>query len=646
MRISTSMRWLVVAVSAAMLLAVAAACGSETVEVPGETVVVEKEVIKEVQVPGETVVVEKEVVKTVEVPGETVVVEKEVVKTVEGPERVVVKEVLVTGEYVTDPATGKPVEKPRYGGTIVIGEHRKVDSWDPWRSLQGGPNFNFGAIYESLFGGDWAAPRDEFDFSGLYIPPKYTVGYSAESFETADPLTYIIHLRKGMRFQNKPPVNGREVTADDVKYGIDRNLGLGEFEEDGPSPHVILTAWNVLKEVEVVDKYTFKFHLKEASVLFPEAWGTDRSPFIIPREVVDTFGNDFTWEQAVGSGPWQLVDFVPGTGIFYEKHPDYYGRDEKFPENQLPYADKFQILLIEDYTTRRAAFRTGKTARDWWIGWEDAATWRETNPELQLKKQAGWCLAFAPRWDLEPYSDVRVRKAMQMAINNEELARSLYGNTADPYALMLIAPVFPDYYTPLEEFPEDVQEGYRYNPAKARELLAQAGYPDGFKQELPVQGEDDLTNLFIAYWEDIGIETEMKVMEEAVYSAYRFEKKHQIILHETCFQFNPVEIVKYLAYGDKSPGNVGNVNDPVMNKIVDDIQLEPDPAERGRLFKEANAYAHSQFFLTVSPYQTVYVAWQPWLKSYNGETGMSSWPMGAIFSRSWVDDAMRVAMSD
>ena len=74
MRISTSMRWLVVAVSAAMLLAVAAACSSETIEVPGETVVVEKEVIKTVEVPGETVV--KEVVKEVQVPGETVVVRR------------------------------------------------------------------------------------------------------------------------------------------------------------------------------------------------------------------------------------------------------------------------------------------------------------------------------------------------------------------------------------------------------------------------------------------------------------------------------------------------------------------------------------------------------------------------------------------
>ena len=156
MRKSTSMRWLVVAVSAAMLLAVAAACAGETVEVTGETVVVEKEVIKtvdvpgetvnvevikevevpgetvvvkeevvkEVMVPGETVVVEKEVVKEVMVPGETVVVEKqvpvEVVKTVEvpGPERVMVKEVPGKN-YVTDPSNGKVVSAPQYGGTIT-----------------------------------------------------------------------------------------------------------------------------------------------------------------------------------------------------------------------------------------------------------------------------------------------------------------------------------------------------------------------------------------------------------------------------------------------------------------------------------------------------------------------------------------------
>ena len=91
---SNSLRWLVVAVSAAMLLAVAAACAGETVEVPGETVVVEKEVIKTVEVPGETVV--KEVIKEVQVPGETVVVKEEVVKEVMVPGETVVVEKVVT----------------------------------------------------------------------------------------------------------------------------------------------------------------------------------------------------------------------------------------------------------------------------------------------------------------------------------------------------------------------------------------------------------------------------------------------------------------------------------------------------------------------------------------------------------------------
>ena len=149
MRTSTSMRWLVVAVSAAMLLAVAAACGAETIEVPGETVVVEKEVIKEVEVPGETVVVEKEVVKTVEVPGQTVVVEKEVVKEVEGD------------RYVRN-VWGELVEKPQYGGTLPIAI--MVD-WAVWDLYDGDWSLNpVRLVLEKLGQINWALPPDEYDF--------------------------------------------------------------------------------------------------------------------------------------------------------------------------------------------------------------------------------------------------------------------------------------------------------------------------------------------------------------------------------------------------------------------------------------------------------------------------------------------------
>ena len=195
---STSMRWLVVAVSAAMLLAAVAACSSETIEVPGETVVVEKEVVKtveipgetvvkevvkEVQIPGETVVVKEEVVKEVQVPGETVVVEKEVVKTVEVPgetvvvEKEVVKTVEVPGQkYVTDPATGKAVTAPQYGGTMTVLGELGI-SWvtespsDPYFAYS---DATIGVV-EKLGISDWGIDRDEsgFDFKTAFFPDSY-----------------------------------------------------------------------------------------------------------------------------------------------------------------------------------------------------------------------------------------------------------------------------------------------------------------------------------------------------------------------------------------------------------------------------------------------------------------------------------------
>ena len=73
-----------------------------------------------------------------------------------------------------------------------------------------------GSVYDMLTGGDWSTDRSEHDFTSAYIPFKYTKGYTMESFTNPDPLTYIVSIRKGMRFDDKDPVWGREVTADDV----------------------------------------------------------------------------------------------------------------------------------------------------------------------------------------------------------------------------------------------------------------------------------------------------------------------------------------------------------------------------------------------------------------------------------------------
>ena len=434
MRISTSMRWLVVAVSAAMLLAVAAACSSETIEVPGETVVVKEEVIKTVEVPGETVtvevikevqvpgetvvvekvvtetvevpgetvvvekevvktvevpgetvtvevvktvevpgqtvVVEKEVVKTVEVPGQTVVVEKEVVKTVEvpgqtvvvtkevaGPERVMVKE--VPAGYVTDPSTGRVVEKPRYGGTLTTGWASTllahVDSW--W-----GHNFGLAeknGVLEKPTIANWAIDRNEWAISSANTPTSGLTGALAESWETPDDTTIVLNIRESVHWHDKAPMNGRGFTADDMVYNYHRLLGLGSgFTE--PSPAIGALGQVGIESITASDEWTVVFKLERPHFFALGNILDYNTLWMYPPDVIEQHGDAKDWRNLVGTGPFMLTDYVEGSSLTFEKNPNYWGFDEKYPENRLPYVDKIITLLMQEEATRMAALRSGK----------------------------------------------------------------------------------------------------------------------------------------------------------------------------------------------------------------------------------------------------------------------------------------------
>ena len=129
MRTTPLLRWLTVAVSAVLLLAVAAACGgTKTIEIPGQTIV--KEVVKTVEVPGQTVVVKKEVIREVEVPGETVVVTQEVIKLIEAPAAPVEPSTMAANQ-IEDSKTGKMINPPQYGGSLSIALPFNPGFFDP-----------------------------------------------------------------------------------------------------------------------------------------------------------------------------------------------------------------------------------------------------------------------------------------------------------------------------------------------------------------------------------------------------------------------------------------------------------------------------------------------------------------------------------
>ena len=453
------MRWLVVAAGAAMLLVLGAACTKE-VEVPGETIIVEKEIIKTVEVPGETIVVEKEVIKTVEievpgktvtvtkevikeveVPGETVVVTKEVIKEVEVPGETVVvtKEVLKVVEvrqgYVTDPTTGKVVSAPQYGGTLTYSERAEPPQHtDPWLKSPRA----IGGVVEKLGIGNWAIDRDEWGFAKPYLPLRFITGWLAESWEMTDPLTYVFSIRKGVHWHDKPPMNGRELTADDIKYHIERNAGLDKFSEAGPSPRMGTLASIPFESITATDKYTVVVKLKEPRVDTPAILLAQyNSAYIMPPEVIKEHGGVTDWRNLVGTGPFMLTDWVKGTSLTKTRNPDYWGYDEKYPENRLPYIDQLRRLIMKEEATRLAALRSGKID---YIGpdstqltsVDQAESLQRTNPEIVL-----WPFAFrsetSAAFNLRRqslFNDIRVRKAMQMAIDLETINNAYFKGLA------------------------------------------------------------------------------------------------------------------------------------------------------------------------------------------------------------------------
>ena len=716
---SNSLRWLVVFAGAAMLLAVAAACGAETVEVPGETVVVEKEVIKtvevpgetviqevvkEVQVPGETVVVEKVVTETVEVPGETVVVKEEVVKTVEVPGETVtvevVKEVMVPGEtvvvekevvktvevpgqtvvvtkevavpvevvrevpsgknYVTDPTTGKAVSAPQYGGTLTIpsgAEHEIADAW----FVSGNAGWFISGVLEKLVIGDWAVDRDEFGWTGKNIPPEYLIGQLAESWDISpDGLTYTFHIRQGVHWHNKPPMNGRELTAQDIEYNYHRLLGMGSgFTEPSPVLHG-MTALQ-FESITATDKYTVVFKLKRphinAFALITDWW----TNFIYSPEVIEKYGDAKDWRNVVGTGPWMLTDWVEGSSYTFIKNPDYWGYDEKYPQNRLPYIDQLRVLVMLEDATRLAAMRSGKV--DWGGGGigtnfiasiDQAESLQRSNPEIELHKywtRSNW--AFSMNLNNPLFSDIRVRIAMQKTLDLETIANTFFKGYANWEPRGRVGDSLKGYYVPYEEWPEEIKERYTYDPAAAEALLDEVGFPRGadgirFKTNVIAITTQDTgyVELATAYWREIGIAVEIEVLDIAQYVKIASSSNHEAIrINEMSHHYLAEHLVGRF-YG-KSPAwnSAGReFTDPDFDAKFEAMRATTDLEEYKRLFRELDMYATEKHWMIWGPESPQFTWNQPWVIGYNGEANLGEAQDYAILARLWIDSELKEAM--
>jgi len=234
-----------------------------------------------------------------------------------------------------------------------------------------------------------------------------------------------------------------------------------------------------------------------------------------------------------------------------------------------------------------------------------------------------------------------------MAVDNQAIADDYYGGNAElitwPIAPILVE--WADLFIPLNELPDSVREQFEYHPDKAKQLLAEAGYPDGFKTEVVCyQPQVDLLSIVKAYWADIGVDLELNVKEYGAYSGMVVGKTFT----EMAVQGLTVGTLpfKMVYSGPGKVWNVSMVNDPRINETYAALsEAYFDEPKRRQMMKELVPYMLEQCHKFQFPTPYVYTFWQPWIKNYSGEMYVGYTNLFSYTDYIWLDQDLREEMT-
>jgi len=358
------------------------------------------------------------------------------------------------------PVAAVPASGPKAGGTLKTYMRNDVPSWDPHLTVGGSdPTSQAQDAVFSLLATVQGTPETDC---------KTTLASeAAESWRWTDDTTLEVKLRPGILFQNKPPVNGREATAEDVAYSLRRffkyqvTAALGAI-----APHV--------KSIDAADRYTVRIKTDTylssfITVVFPSWYGS----VILAKE---SGGPAEQWHDPktsyIGTGPFMFVEHVPGVKAVFDKNPTYWKKG-------LPYLDRVEFAVLPDMSTRVAALLSGKLDLiHSSLPVTQASLVKERRPDMRIEKcpsDNAYRLNF--RTDRAPFSDVRVRQALSMAIDRDAIVKSVL--QSEGYTLGVTIPGLA-YILSIKDYPPEARRYLEYHPDEAKKLLTEAGFPNGF----------------------------------------------------------------------------------------------------------------------------------------------------------------------
>jgi len=563
--------------------------------------------------------------------------------------------------------------KPKYGGIAKWSRATPILAWDeatltPWTIMVSSPQ------YEALVQGDWTrgpAGSNEVPFAvGGWVRLDYVYGMLAESWEFPDDTTAIFHIRKGVRYALDPAseasrlVNGREFTADDVVWNMKRI-----YIDNPKSPMGGMAGVSRPTDVSATDKYTVVMKAPKGQLGKTWEYVADWS-FMIPPEVVQKYGNINDWKNVVGTGPFILTDYVQMSAATWKRNPNYWMKDPMMPDNQLPYLDGLKQYVIADLSTELAAIRTGKI--DWLLNqtYENGKSIKN-NPQIKYKDYAPSAF-FALHMRLDkpelPFKDIRVRRALLMAINQPEIIATYWGGHGQivPSKVENLE-MFKDIWTPIDQLPlsadgfdnRKLYRAYVYPNipatdkagqdaayiAEAKKLLADAGFPTGFKFNVVCNAADSLRldQLLLAksYFDKINVNMELDPKENAVYVSIQQSKSHKEAITGGRWPGEPYSM--FMVRKDNM-WDWAMVDNPTFEDYYNKMTaLYFDPVARDKVAKEMNLAVIDYIPFYVFPAGDVVHFWWPWVKNFDA---VSSLDVGGYYYMKymWIDQTLKKSM--
>lgn len=434
------------------------------------------------------------------------------------------------------------------GGTLVVAESNVPENFDPIRTSLIQTSYVWQWTYESL----------------IEVKPDGTIEpLLATSWDISDDgLTYTFELREGVQFHN-----GQAFDAEDVVFSFERMLADGIPYATGRFP--------TLESVEAVEPLKVVFELSEPDSGFLSNHG---NPFMFGAAIVSrTAAEELDLSsEMVGTGPYQWVEYSPDQELVLARFEDYW-RDD------LPLADNVVVRYIPEQSAQVAALRAG----DIDVMFPSSETQRmlEADASVQVEAVSSPFVIRLGTAGSPPFDDVRVRQALALAIDRQEIVDGAMLGAGTPSGY--VPPAY-EWATPVDELPHHTQDSER-----AKELLAEAGYPDGLEIEISHLASyasymDRFIEILQSQLEEVGISSTIIPREITTWQDYLETANYDITPNEFSFQPDPYWYI-VPREGRQSP------NPPELQELLDEVKAAsaedlPDAINEVQLWQAENVF--------------------------------------------------------